>query len=89
MFGDHIALAMARERQRDLVPELRTLKRERSASGIDDVKANGARAISPEPQPTSRAQSRFARARARRATGRNQTGQQAGQPLETPTGRTH
>ncbi len=36
MFGDHIASAMARERQRDLVPELREVDDERSGFGVED-----------------------------------------------------
>jgi hypothetical protein len=40
MFGDHIASAMARERQRDLVPELRAL--ERFASRVEATRRDTA-----------------------------------------------
>jgi hypothetical protein len=40
MFGDHIASAMARERQRDLVPELREL--ERFASRVEATRRDTA-----------------------------------------------
>lgn len=36
MFGDHIARALAREHQRDLVPDLRALEGQRSARGDED-----------------------------------------------------
>jgi hypothetical protein len=36
MFGDHIARAMAREHQRELVPDLRTLEGQRSARSDED-----------------------------------------------------
>ena len=75
MFSDHIARAMARERQRDLVPELRGLERERGAFG----KENGedGRVASPRSKPGSRAPSRFRRARADGATGRSYRGEPA------------
>jgi hypothetical protein len=77
MHSDHIARAMARERHRDLVPALRGLERERSAVGIEAGETDGARAVRPGPEPSSRALSRFVRAIAGRGTGRKQTGQQA------------
>lgn len=76
MFGDHIARALARERQRDLMPELRELEREREAFGIEDGQANDARSVGLGSESGSRARSHFARAPARRATGGSQTGQQ-------------
>lgn len=77
MFGNHIASAMARERQRDLVPELRGREHERSALGIEDGETIDVRAVSPGPEPRTRARSRFGRARARAATGGSQTAEQA------------
>lgn len=77
MFGNHIASALARERQSDLVPELRGLERERSAFGIEDGEPAGVRAVGPGSKLASRARSRFGRAAARRAMGRRQTGQEA------------
>jgi hypothetical protein len=77
MFGDHIAHAMARERQQDLVPELRTLERERSDFGTEDGEHNDARAVNSLRKPGRWARSRFGRASARPTTGRSQAGQQA------------
>jgi hypothetical protein len=79
MFSYHIARAMARERQRDLVPELRGLKRQPSAFGIEN--GEGARAVSSGSKLGSRARSRFRRSRADGATGRGHTGKPAKQPL--------
>jgi hypothetical protein len=72
MFGDHIARAMALERQRDLVPELRELEHNSFDIGAGEI--NGTRAVDPGSPPLRRARFRFARASTRRATGENQPG---------------
>jgi hypothetical protein len=74
MFGDHIASALARERQRDLVPEMREHERRRSSFGNEDGEAANADALAPAPPPERRARFRFMRA----AAGRSQTGERAG-----------
>jgi hypothetical protein len=62
MFGDHIASAMARERQRDLVPELRELQPARTFRVEDGESAGG-----PGSERRHGAWSRIGRALARSA----------------------
>jgi hypothetical protein len=78
IFSNHIAHAMAHERQQDLVPELRALERERSAFGIEDGETDGALGVGPEAELATRSRFRFHRVPARRATGQSQRGQPAG-----------
>jgi len=63
MFGDHIARAMAHERQRDIVPELRRPKSERSRFGVRDGRTGGASAASPGSESDTEAPSRVGRPR--------------------------
>jgi len=59
MLGDHIARAMALERQRDLVPEMRKTKRERKASDTESGETGGDRSGSSQSEPKVRARSRL------------------------------
>jgi hypothetical protein len=59
MLGDHIALAMALERQRDLVPELRKVELARENADVDDGEAGAARVAGTHPEAASRARFRF------------------------------
>jgi hypothetical protein len=71
MFGDHIASAMAHERQRDLVPELRDLELGRGGFDVEDREAADVRVVNHGSEPRPR--SRFRRVRALRVTGRSYT----------------
>jgi hypothetical protein len=68
MFGDHIASAMARERQRDLVPELRALEYGRGGFDVEDLQATDARLDNAGAEQYPRLS--FRRVRALRITGR-------------------
>ncbi len=77
MLGDHIASAMARERQRDLVPELRGLERGRGTFGNEDGESTDARAVGPGSELWNRLRSRIGLALTRRPMGRSHTGEHA------------
>jgi hypothetical protein len=76
MFGDHIASAMARERQRDLMPELRELEHGRGGFDAEDLQATDARLDNAGAEPRPRL--RFRRVRALRITGRSYTERHGG-----------
>jgi hypothetical protein len=76
MFGDHIASARARERHRELVPELRGLEHGRRGFDVEDREATDARLVNPGSEPRPRL--RFRRVRALRVTGRTYTEEHGG-----------
>jgi hypothetical protein len=75
MLGNHIASALARERQRELVPELREL--ERTALEVEDGEVDDARALAGGPRCGRRLWARFGRVPGLGARGRSQAREQA------------
>jgi hypothetical protein len=74
MFGDHIANALAHERQRDLVPAMRKHERQRSVLDIENGETTDTHKGVLGSQPRNRAWSWFVQALPHRHMGRRQMG---------------